>query len=100
MLRSIIWVTGVLQSVTWVLGILWPVRLIPKLLRFVGQIWLSMLGIRLAILLSLEEVRSLLVSLAWSRIYSLVHSIRSSLYNMLYRDRVIVTYFSFLTYTP
>ena len=42
---------------------LWPVRLIPKALRSVGQIWLSGLGIRLAILLSLEEVESLLVVL-------------------------------------
>jgi len=43
--------------------VLWPVRLIPKLLGFVGRIWLSGLGIRLAILLSLEEAKSSLVAL-------------------------------------
>jgi len=42
---------------------LWPVRLILKSLRFIGQIWLSRLGIRLAILLSLGEVERLFVAL-------------------------------------
>jgi len=66
---------GVLRSVTWVLGMLWPVRLIPKLLRFIGRIWLSRLGIRLAMLLSLGEAERLFVALTWSRIFSLVYSV-------------------------
>jgi hypothetical protein len=53
---------------------LWPVRLIPKLLGSIGRIWLNGLGIRLEILLSLKEVKSLLV-LIWSKIYSLVYSV-------------------------
>ena len=59
-----------------------------------------MLGIRLAILLSLGEVKSLFLVLTQSRISSLVHSVWSSLYIVLYKDRAIVTYLSLLTYTP
>ena len=35
-----------------------------------------------------------------SRISSLVYSVWSFLYNILYKDRVTVTYLSFLTHTP
>src|SRR6266700_4542762 len=59
-----------------------------------------MLGIRPAILLSLGEVKSLFLALAWSRISSLVHSIWSSLYIILYNNRATVTYLSLLTHTP
>src|SRR6266576_6311572 len=79
---------------------LWSVRLILKLLGFIGRIWLRGLGIRPAIILSLEEAKSSLVVLYSSRISSLVHSIRSSLYIILYKDRIIVTYLFLLTYTP
>ena len=65
-----------------------------------GRIQLSGLGIRLAIILSLEEVKSSLVSWNWSRISSLVYSVWSSLYIILYKDRIIVTRLSLLTYTP
>ena len=58
---SVFWFTGVLWSVTWVLGVIWPVRSILKPLRSVGQIWLNGLGIRLEILLSLKQAKSLLV---------------------------------------
>jgi len=51
-------------------------------------------------LLSLGEVKSLLVALTWSRISSLVHSVWSSSYIVLYKDRVTVTCLSFLTHTP
>jgi len=51
-------------------------------------------------LLSLGEVKSLLVALTWSRISSLVHSVWSSSRSILYKDRIIVTRLSFLTYTP
>jgi len=78
---------------------LWLVRSIPKLLRFIGRIWLRGLGIRPAIILSLEEVKSSLVVLYLSRISSLVHSVRSSLYIVLYKDRVIVTRLFLLTHT-
>src|SRR6266568_2508781 len=97
---SVFWFTGVLRSITWVLGVLWPVRSILKALGSIGRIWLSRSGIRLVILLSLEEAKSLLVSLTWSRISSLVYSIWSSLYNILYRDCAIITRLSFLTYIP
>jgi hypothetical protein len=56
--------------------------------------------IRLKILLSLEEAKSSLVVLIWSRICSLVHSVWSSLHSVLYRDRAIVTRLSFSTHTP
>jgi len=79
---------------------LWPVRSIPKSLGFVGRIWLSRLGIRLAMPLSLGEAERLFVALTWSRIFSLVYSVWSSSYIMLYKDRVIVTCLSFLTHTP
>ena len=59
-----------------------------------------MLGIRPAILLSLEEAKSSLVALTWFRISSLVYFVWSSLYNILYKDYAIVTHFSFLTHTP
>src|SRR6266704_5159124 len=96
---SIFWFTGVLQSVTWVLGIIWPVRLILKPFGSIGRIWLNGLSIRLEILLSLKQVKSLLV-LMWSKIYSLVYSVWSSLQSVSYRDCAIVTYLSFLTYIP
>src|SRR6266702_8677902 len=96
---SIFWFTKVLRSIIWVLGMLWPIRLIPKPLKSIGQIWLNGLGIRLEILLSLKQVKSLLV-LMWSKICSLVYSIWSSLQSVLYRDYTIVTRLSFLTYTP
>jgi len=51
-------------------------------------------------LLSLGEAERLLVALTWFRIFSLVYSVWSSFYIMLYKDRAIVTYLSFLTYTP
>jgi len=60
---SVFWFMGVLWSVTWVLGVLWPVRLILKLLGFIGRIWLSRLGIRLVIPLSLGEVERLFMAL-------------------------------------
>jgi len=60
---SVFWFIEVLWSITWVLGVLWPIKLILKALRSIGRIWLSMLGIRLAILLSLKEAESLLVAL-------------------------------------
>jgi len=65
-----------------------------------GRIWLSRLGIRPAIILSLEEVKSFLVSWNWSRISSLVYSIWSFLCIMLYKDYAIVTRLFLLTYTP
>ena len=65
-----------------------------------GRIWLSGLGIRPAIILSLEEVKSSLVSQNWFRISSLVYSIQSFSYIMLYKDCVIVTCLFLLTYTP
>jgi hypothetical protein len=80
--------------------VLWPVRLILKLLGFVGRIWLSRLGIRLVMLLSLGEVERLFVALTWSRIFSLVYSVWSSSCIVLYKDRIIVTCLSFLTYIP
>ena len=79
---------------------LWPVILILKPLGSVGRIWLNGLGIRPAILLSLEEAKSLPVVLIWSRISSLVHSVWFSSRSVLYRDRAIVTRLSFLTHTP
>jgi len=60
---SVFWFIGVLRSVTWVLGVLWPVRLIPKSLGFIGRIWLSRLGIRPAMLLSLGEAERLFIAL-------------------------------------
>ena len=78
---------------------LWSVRLILKPLQSIGQIWLNGLSIRLEILLSLKEVKSLPV-LIWSRISSLVHSVWSFLCIVLYKDSAIVTYLSLLTYTP
>jgi len=80
--------------------VLWPIRLILKLLGFIEQIWLSRLGIRPAILLSLGEVKRLFIALTWSRIFSLVHSIWSSSCIVLYKDHIIVTCLSFLTHTP
>jgi len=65
-----------------------------------GRIWLSGLGIRPAIILSLEEVKSSLVSWNWSRISSLVHSVWSFLCIVLYKDCVTVTYLFLLTHTP
>ena len=65
-----------------------------------GRIWLSGLGIRLVIILSLEEVKSFLVFQNWSRISSLVYFIWSFLYIMLYKDYIIVTYLFLLTYIP
>ncbi len=50
------------------------------------------------IILSLEEVKSSLVVLNWSRISSLVYSVWSSLCIVLYKDCVIVTCLSLLTY--
>jgi len=79
---------------------LWPIRLILKLLRFIGRIWLRGLGIRPAIILSLEEVKSSLVFWNWSRISSLVYSVWSFLYIVLYKDCVTVTCLFLLTYTP
>jgi len=55
--------------------------------------------IRLEILLSLNEAKNLLV-LIWSRISSLVYSVWLSLYSISYKDYIIVTRLSFLTYTP
>ena len=75
-------------------------KLILKLLRFIGQIQLSGLGIRLVIILSLEEVKSSLVSQNWSRISSLVYFIQSFSYIILYKDCIIVTRLFLLTYTP
>ena len=74
--------------------------LILKPLRFIGRIQLSGLGIRLVIILSLEEVKSSLVVLNQSRISSLVYSVQSSLYIILYKDRTTVTRLSLLTYIP
>jgi len=96
----VFWFIGVLRSVTWVLGVLWPVRSILKLLRFIGRIWLRGSGIRPAIILSLEEAKSSLVVLYLSRISFLVHSVWSSLYIVLYKDRVTVTYLFLLTHIP
>ena len=73
--------------------------LVLKPLRSVGRIWLNGLSIRPEILLSLNKAKSLL-NLIWSKICSLVHSVGSSLYSVLYKDRAIVTRLSFLTYTP
>ena len=98
--QSVFWFTGVLRSVTQVLGMLWPVRLIPKLLRFIERIWLSRLSIRPVILLSLGEAERLFMALTQFRIFSLVYSIWSSSYIMLYKDRATVTCLSFLTHTP
>ena len=98
-IQSVFWFTGVLQSITWVLGILQPIKLILKPLQFIGRIQLNGLGIRLKILLSLKQVKSPLV-LIQSKIYSLVYFIWLSLYRVLYRDHTIVTYLSFLIYTP
>ena len=67
---------------------------------FIGRIQLSRLGIRLVIILSLGQVKSSLVVLYSSRSSSLVYSIQSSLYIILYRDYIIVTYLFLLTYTP
>ena len=67
---------------------------------FIGQVWLSGLGIRLVIILSLGQVKSSLVVLYSSRSSSLVYSIWSSLYIILYRDYIIVTRLFLLTYTP
>ena len=75
-------------------------RLSLKPLRFIGRIQLSGLGIRLAIILSLEEVKSSLVSWNWSRISSLVYSVQSFLYIILYKDYIIVTRLFLLTYIP
>ena len=77
-----------------------PVQLILKLLGFIGRIQLSGLGIRLAILLSLEEVNSSFTSQYQSRISSLVYSVWSFLYIILYKDYIIVTYLFLLTYIP
>jgi len=96
----VFWFIGVLWSITWVLGVLWPVRSILKLLRFIGQIWLSRLGIRPAMPLSLGEAKRLFIALTWSRIFSLVYSVWSSSCIVLYKDRVIVTRLSFLTHIP
>ena len=74
-------------------------RLSLKPLRFMGRIQLSGLGIRLAIILSLGQVKSSLVVLYLSRSSSLVYSIWSSLYIVLYRDYIIVTRLFLLTYT-
>ena len=74
--------------------------LILKPLRFIGQIQLNGLGIRLAIILSLGQAKSFLVVLYSSRSSSLVYSIWSSLYIILYRDYIIVTRLFLLTYTP
>ena len=93
-----LWQYGVLLIAC--LGILQSVRLILRLLRSIGRIQLSILGIRLVILLSLGEVKSLLVALTQSKISSLVYSVWSSSHSILYRARVIVTYLSLLTYIP
>ena len=77
-----------------------PVRLILKLLSFIGRIQLRGLGIRLAIILSLGQVKSSLVVLYLSRSSSLVYSVWSSLYIVLYRDCITVTCLFLLTYTP
>src|SRR6266568_9543146 len=71
---------------------------ILKLLRFVGRIWLNGSGIRLVITLSLEEVKSSLIVLNWSRISSLVYSVWSSLCIVLYKDHVTVICLSLLTH--
>ena len=65
-----------------------------------GRIQLSGLGIRPAIIFSLEEVKSSLVSWNQSRISSLVHFIQSFLCIVLYKDYTIVTRLFLLTYTP
>jgi len=52
------------------------------------------------IILSLEEVKSSLVSWNWSRISSLVHSIWSFLCIVLYKDYIIVTRLFLLTHIP
>ena len=67
---------------------------------FIGRVWLSRLGIRLAIILSLGQVKSSLVVLYSSRSFFLVYSVQSSLYLILYRDYIIVTRLFLLTYTP
>jgi hypothetical protein len=72
----------VLRSITWGSGVLWPMRLIPRLLWSIAWICLSRSGIRLAILLSLKELKGPL-SLICSWISSLFYSIRSSSYSIL-----------------
>src|SRR3984957_13594132 len=67
------------------LGMLWAVRLILRLLGSIGRIWLSILGIRPEILLSLKEAKSPLV-LMWSKICSLVHSVWSYIVQRLYNS--------------
>jgi len=52
------------------------------------------------IILSLEEVKSSLVSWNWSRISSLVYSVWSFLCIVLYKDCAIVTRLFLLTHTP
>ena len=73
---------------------------ILRSLGFIGRIQLSILGIRLAILLSLGEVKSLFLALTQSRISSLVYSIQSSLCIVLYKDCIIMTYLFLSTHTP
>ena len=51
-------------------------------------------------MLSLEEVKSSLISQNQSRISSLVHSVQFFLYIILYKDYIIVTYLFLLIYTP
>ena len=82
------------------IDVLWPIRLIPKSLGFIRQIWLSMSGIRLVILLSLGETKNLLMALTWSKISSIVYSVWSFLHSILYKDYTIIAHLSILTYTP
>ena len=65
-----------------------------------GRIQLSRLGIRLAIILSLEEAKSSFTSQYQSRISSLVYSVWSFSYIILYKDYITVTRLFLLTHTP
>ena len=96
--QSVFRVLKVLRSVTRGSGMLWPMRSILKPPQSIAWICLSGLGIRLAILLSLKELKGLL-SLIYSQISSLLYSIRSSSYSILQRDYVIVIYLSLTVYT-
>ena len=65
-----------------------------------GRVQLSRLGIMPVIILSLKQAKSSLVVLYSSKSFSLVYSVWSSLYIILYRDCVTVTYLFLLTHIP